>query len=107
MLEEANPFDKGSLLAAALAGPKGFAVAAGAKGANALSKGYQAKMLADPETVRWLAGIPKAQVEKGGLRTHVGNLVDIARKTPDAATRTAVHEYLRSVGYEVQNDDND
>lgn len=107
MLEEANPFDRGSLLAAALAGPRGFAIAAGAKGANALSKGYQAKMLADPETVRWLAGIPKAQVEKGGLRTHVGNLVNIARKTPDAATRTAVHEYLRSVGYDVQNDDNE
>ncbi|XUY28559.1 hypothetical protein RMR21_015695 [Agrobacterium sp. rho-8.1] len=107
MLEEANPFDKGSLLAAALAGPKGFAVAVGAKGANALTKRYQAKMLADPETVRWLSGIPKAQIEKGGLRKHVDNLVDIARKTPDPLTRTAVHEYLRSVGYEVQNDEND
>ncbi|POO56245.1 hypothetical protein [Agrobacterium rosae] len=107
MLEEANPFDKTSLLAAALGGPKAFVLAAGAKAGNFATKRYQAKMLADPETVRWLAGIPKAQVEKGGLRTHVGNLVDIARKTPDAATRTAVHEYLRSVGYEVQNDDNE
>lgn len=106
MLEEANPFDKGSLLAAALAGPKGFALAAGAKGANAFSKRYQARMLADPETVRWLAGIPKAQVEKGGLRKHVSALADIARKTPDPVTRTAVHEYLRNVGYETQNDDN-
>lgn len=106
MLEEANPFDKGSLLAAALAGPKGFALAAGAKGANALSKGYQAKMLSDPETVGWLAGIPRAQVEKGGLRKHVGALVGIARKTPDPVTRTAVYDYLRSVGYEPQNDDN-
>ncbi|MGV1751546.1 hypothetical protein [Agrobacterium sp. CG674] len=107
MLEEANPFDKTSLLAAALGGPKAFVLAAGAKGANFATKGYQAKMLANPETVRWLAGIPKAQVEKGGLRTHVGNLVNIARKTPDAATRTAVHEYLRSVGYDVQNEDNE
>lgn len=103
VLGQLNPFDKTSLLAAAFAGPKGFAAAAGAKAVNAASKGYQSRLLADPQTVNWLAGIPKAQVEKGGLRQYVGKLVDIAEKTPNAATRAAVYEYLRAAGYDPQN----
>lgn len=103
LLSQMNPFDKNSLLAAAFAGPKGFALAVAAKGVNAASKGYQARMLTDPQTVNWLAGIPKAQVAKGGLRTHVDKLVAIARTTPNEATRTAVFEYLRAAGYDEEN----
>lgn len=103
VLSQLNPFDKTSLLAAAFAGPKGFAAAAGAKAVNAASRGYQSRMLSDPQTVNWLAGIPKAQVEKGGLRRYVGKLIDIAEKTPNAATRTAVFEYLRAAGYDEEN----
>lgn len=100
-LEEANPFDKTSMLAGVLAGPKGLALAVGGKVINTATKTYQAKLLANPETVNWLAGIPKAQVQKGGLRGHWLKLREISNRTSDAALRTAIHEYMRATGYDA------
>lgn len=103
LLEEANPLDKSTMLGAVLAGPKGAAVALGGKAVNAATKSYQARLLANPETVNWIAGIPKAPVEKGGLRQHWQKLRNISNNTSDAALRTAIHEYMRAAGYEAQN----
>lgn len=102
-LEEANPFDKTSMLAGIFAGPKGLALAAGGKAVNAATKTYQSRLLTNPETVNWLAGIPKAQVAKGGLRQHWRKLSDISNRTADAGLRTAIHEYMRASGYDAQN----
>jgi len=107
VLQEMNPFDRNTLLGAALAGPKGFAIAVGGKVANAAYRGYQSKLLTSPETVNWLADIPKAQMQKGGLPAHVSKLRTIAQTTNDASLRTAINDYFNAIGYEGQNSKND
>lgn len=102
-LQALNPFDRNTLLGAALLGPKGFALAVGGKMANAGYRSFQSKLLTSPETINWLADIPKAQMQKGGLPAHVGKLRAIAQTTNDAELRTAINGYLNSVGYEGQN----
>lgn len=107
MMSELNPFDRNTLLGTALGanafGPGGVALAIGgniaAKGVNAGVKSYQAKLLTDPKTVKWLADIPKAEMSKAGLKAHVQKLRDMAsREAPGSALAIAINEYLEEVG---------
>ncbi|MEW9616016.1 hypothetical protein AB3G45_19565 [Shinella sp. S4-D37] len=109
MASELNPFDAQFLLSTvvggATLGPWGVAGAAagqvGRKAAAAGARSYNARLLTDPKTVKWLADIPKAEMAKGGLRAHVGKLRDIARdEAPGSALAIAISEYLRDVGIE-------
>ncbi|WP_018897174.1 hypothetical protein [Rhizobium sp. 2MFCol3.1] len=94
-----NPFDKSTIIGSVLAGPQGFAVAQGAKAAGYGYKKWQVKMLTDPRTVNWLAQVPAAQMQKGGLQKHVERLAAMAGSVGDNATAVAINEYLREIGY--------
>jgi hypothetical protein len=94
-----NPFDKSTIIGSVLAGPKGFAVAQGAKAAGYGYKKWQVAMLTDPKTVNWLAGVPAAQMQKGGLKAHVEKLAAMAAAGGDNAASVAINAYLREIGY--------
>jgi len=99
VMSEMNPFDRNTLLGAVFAGPVGAATVMGGKALNFVSRGYQARLLSNPKTVNWLAGIPEAQVARGGLRGHVQKLSAIAAsESPEM--QEAIREYLRSIGYQ-------
>jgi len=99
-------FTRDSLLAAAVVGGVGWKALAGAaavKGINAVSRGYQAKMLTNPATREWLSQVPKTGMKKGGLNFHVDRLVEMGRVTNDPSMRVAINEYLQAAGYEQGN----
>ncbi|ASY63616.1 hypothetical protein SJ05684_c21750 [Sinorhizobium sojae CCBAU 05684] len=80
----------------------GVAVAGGkiaqSGGAHAL-KGYRADLLTSPEVVNWLANVPKAEMQRGGLKAHVKRLVDIRKSAPNRVA-VAINEYLRDLRYD-------
>lgn len=94
-----NPFDKSTIIGSVLAGPQGFAVAQGAKAAGYGYKKWQVKMLTDPRTVNWLAEVPRAEMQRGGLQKHVERLAAMAAAGGDNAASVAINEYLREIGY--------
>ncbi len=98
-LGELNPFDKTTLIGTAFMGPKAMAISVAGKAANLGYKRWQAKMLTDPKTVNWLSTVPAAEMQKGGLKAHLGRLVEIAGQTSDQALRVAINQYIREVGY--------
>ena len=100
VLSEMNPFDRTTLLGTALMGPKALAISAAGKGANYAFRKWQAKLLTSPATVEWLANVPNAQMQKGGLKAHLGKLSAIGKTTTDAALRVAIADYLREVKYD-------
>lgn len=113
-----NPFSKDNLMftvlgSVATGDPTGMVAgtAAGAlkKGVpaagNRLLGGTRARLLTSPETVNWLADIPKAQMQKGGLKAHLGKLNQLRKKTQNQALAQAIGDYMFSVGYEPERDD--
>ncbi len=99
LLGEMNPMDKNTLLGAALGGWKGAVLVGAGKAANSINKKYQSRLLTDPKTVKWLADIPKAEMAKGGLKSHLGKLRDMARdEAPGSALAIAINEYLDDIG---------
>ena len=101
LLAELNPFDRNTLLGAALGGPKAAALMVMGKAGNSVFKSYQSKLLTDPKTVKWLADIPKAEMSKDGLRKHVETLRGIARdEAPGSTLAIAISEYLHDIGAE-------
>lgn len=113
-----NPFSKDNLMftvlgSVATGDPTGMiaGTAAGAlkKGVpaagNRLFGGTRAKLLTSPETVNWLADIPKAEMQKGGLKAHLSKLNQLRKKTQNQALAQAIGEYMFSVGYEPERDD--
>ncbi|WP_018898892.1 hypothetical protein [Rhizobium sp. 2MFCol3.1] len=101
-LGELNLADGKSLLAAAFGGPKAWAGMAVGKAASFGTTRWQAKLLTSPETVNWLSRIPQAQMQKGGLSAHLGQLAKVAADTSDNALAVAINDYLREVGYSDQ-----
>lgn len=99
---ELNLADGKSLLAAAFGGPKAWAGMAIGKAASFGTSRWQAKLLTSPETVNWLSRIPQAQMQKGGLSAHLGQLAKVAADTSDNALAVAINDYLREVGYSDQ-----
>jgi len=55
------------------------------------------RLLVDPEFVGWLAGIPQAQMQKGGLREYVKKL-HVIRRGASAATADAINRYMQDAG---------
>ncbi len=99
VMSELNPFDKTTLIGSLFLGPKALAISGAGKGANYSYKRWQAKLLTDPKTANWAANIANAQMQKGGLKAHVGRLADMAAKTSDKALAVAINDYLREIGY--------
>ncbi|WP_037454288.1 hypothetical protein [Sinorhizobium fredii] len=103
-----NPFNKFNLLAIALdMGSTGGAATAMKMGTTAAAKAgnwaYQkrvGKLMTNPQFVKWLANVPKAEMQKGGLEGHVKNLVKMYAISKDQA----IGEYLRDIGYDKDND---
>lgn len=105
VLGELNPFSKDNLLGAVVGGIGGGGVGAVAGGVGRAAgsfaaKRWQAKLLTDPKTVEWLATIPAAQMQKGGLKAHLAKLSEIARTTTDQSLRVAINDYRREIRYD-------
>lgn len=105
VLSELNPFSRDNLLGAVLGGISGGGAGAiiGGVGRAAGSfavKRWQAKLLTSPATVEWLANVPNAQMQKGGLKAHLAKLAQMGRTTADPALRVAINDYLREVKYD-------
>ncbi|MBB4230022.1 hypothetical protein [Rhizobium mongolense] len=99
VMSELNPLDKTTLLGALFLGPKALAVSAAGKAANFGYKRWQAKLLANPDAARWFRNVPNAQMQKGGLKAHLGRLKDIAANTSDNALAVAINDYFGEIGY--------
>ncbi|MDW9768613.1 hypothetical protein [Sinorhizobium meliloti] len=110
-----NPFSKGNIYATALGSAfstgsltAGAGVAAGKlaqAGAAHSLKSYRADLLTSPEVVNWLANVPKAEMQKGGLKAHFKKLVSI-RDRAQKGTATAINEFLREMRYdEIENNE--
>lgn len=105
VMDTINPFSRKNIYATALssafytADPFGalvpLALRVAGKGVGRGYNTYQAKLLTSPATVNWLANVPKAEMERGGLKAHVKKLVGIAASTPDNALAAAINDYLR------------
>ncbi|NSZ64610.1 hypothetical protein G6L16_021455 [Agrobacterium tumefaciens] len=110
MLDNINPLDKNNVLTSALGMAAGVepmsALAIGAAkgaakaGANKLFTSSRMALFKNPETVAWLADIPKAEMQKGGMQGHMKKLVEIRKRTSDQAVATAIADYFRDLGYE-------
>lgn len=109
MLNNINPLDKNNLLATAagvmLTGDTTGMVAGAATGAakaagNKFFTGSRMALFKNPETVAWLADIPKAEMQKGGIQGHMKRLVEIRKRTSDQAVATAIAHYFRDLGYD-------
>ena len=110
MLDNINPLDKNNVLTSALGMAAGVepmsALAIGAAkgaakaGANKLFTNSRMALFKNPETVAWLADIPKAEIQKGGIQGHMKKLVEIRKRTSDQAVATAIADYFRDLGYE-------
>jgi hypothetical protein len=110
MLDNINPLDKNNVLTSALGMAAGVepmsALAIGAAkgaakaGANKLFTNSRMALFKNPETVAWLADIPKAEMQKGGMQGHMKKLVEIRKRTSDQAVATAIADYFRDLGYE-------
>lgn len=78
---------------------------------NAAKKSYMDRLLTNPEVVRWMTGIPQAQMSAGGLSQHVSYLRNMAREAlradtnNGAAFKAAVDQYLNDAG--VKDDEKD
>ena len=113
-LDSMDPFNRDNLLVTALGttammasggtAAGGLAVGAIKGGADAATKGIlrarRVKLLTSKETVNWLAGIPQAEMSKGGLKAYVGKLIKIGATTTDNALAAAINEYLRDARIE-------
>lgn len=81
----------------------GLAVGAAKGGAKAagrsMSQASRVKLLTDPTTVNWLADIGKAQMQKGGMKAHIGKLYGI-RNMVTRPVAIAIDEYFRATGIE-------
>lgn len=112
-LNSLNPFDKDNAVVsflglAATAEPVsalaiGAAKGASKQGVSRFSQASRAKLLTSPETVNWLANLPKAQMKKGGVKNHFGKLAGIAKSSSDNALAAAINDYLRDLGYDENN----
>lgn len=113
-----NPMSKDNLLlpilgaatyiepmSALAAGGAGLAKKGIPAAVNKLSQGSRAKLMTSPETVNWLAGIPTAEMQKGGLKGHLGKLNQLRKKTQNQTLAQAIGDYMFSVGYEPERDD--
>lgn len=110
MLDNLNPLDKNNVLTSALGMAAGVepmsALAIGAAkgatkaGANKFFTSSRMALFKNPETVAWLADIPKAEMQKGGMQGHMKKLVEIRKRTSDQAVATAIADYFRDLGYE-------
>jgi len=110
MLDNINPLDKNNVLTSALGMAAGVepmsALAIGAAkgaakaGTNKLFTQSRMALFKNPETVAWLADIPKAEMQKGGMQGHMKKLVEIRKRTSDQAVATAIADYFRDLGYE-------
>lgn len=110
MLDNLNPLDKNNVLTSALGMAGGLepmsALAIGAAkgaakiGTNKFLTNSRMALFKDPETVAWLAGIPKAEMQKGGIQGHMKKLVEIRKRTSDQAVATAIADYFRDLGYQ-------
>ncbi|AYD00911.1 hypothetical protein [Neorhizobium sp. NCHU2750] len=69
---------------------------------NKLLAGSRAKLLTSPETVNWLSDIPKAEMQKGGLKAHLDKLNQIRKTTQRQGLAQAIGDYMFSVGYEPE-----
>lgn len=109
VLESMDPFSRNNIMATALGVGSSLAtggaaatgmLAGAAKGAiggtsRMMRQGSRVKLLQNPETVAWLSNVGKAEMQKGGLKAHVGKLKSLAVNTPDNALAAAINEYLR------------
>lgn len=108
MIRSMNPMDKDNAIATALGlatmGPAGAALGAAKGGAGFVGtkavQNSRAKLLTNPETVNWIAQIPKAEMQKGGIAAHMQKLTAIRKRTSDQALATSINEYLRDLGYD-------
>lgn len=71
-------------------------------GASRLSSNARAKLLTSPETVRWLAELPKAEMKKGGISAHFATLSQLRKSTKDKALAAAINDYMRDNRYESE-----
>lgn len=86
----------GSLAGGPIGGAVGGAVGIGAGIATkAATNNYSKSLLANPETARWIAGLPNAGMQRGGVQGYIGQLKSLS---VDAATKAAIRDYLRAVG---------
>ncbi|MGE6781309.1 hypothetical protein ACQKGL_02165 [Ensifer adhaerens] len=72
--------------------------------AKAAKNSYMDRLLTNPNVVRWMTGIPQAQMARGGLGEHISVLRNIGREafkanTPDAQElNNAINQYLNDYG---------
>jgi hypothetical protein len=113
VLESMDPFNRNNIMATALGVGSSLAtggaaatgvIAGAAKGAiggtsRMMRQGSRVKLLQNPETVAWLANVGKAQMQKGGLKDHLGKLKTLAVNTPDNALASAIDDYLKDLNY--------
>lgn len=98
-----RPVDPGSRLIAAAFNLGSFGTAAAG---SAAKRSYTDRLLTNPEVVRWMTGIPQAQMAKGGLGKHISVLRNIVRESARVGTgggqelESAVEQYLRDAGIE-------
>lgn len=67
-----------------------------ARAGNLAARSYVSRMLTNPQTVNWLADLPRAEMAKGGAKAHIAKLVTVAVRTGSQAW---VSDYLREMGY--------
>ncbi|MEB2843813.1 hypothetical protein [Endobacterium cereale] len=109
-LKSMNPLDRDNVLTSALgmvsgleptsALAMGAAKGIGSRTAGRMTQNSRAALLTSPETVAWLANVPKADMAKGGMAGHMKKLSDIRKKTGNQALATAINDYFRDLNYE-------
>lgn len=79
--------------------PTALALTAVGIGGKMLTQKSRATLLTSPETVSWLAGVPKADMQRGGIKSYMKKLVNIGKATPNPALSGAIDDYLRDLNY--------
>lgn len=64
---------------------------------EAATNAYMDRLLTNPEFVSWLAGVPQAQMRKGGLAEYRKEILRI-RRGASAATADALDRYMNDAG---------
>ena len=80
----------------------GLGKAVATRVAAQLSQGSRARLLTNPEVVNWMANLPKAEMQKGGIKDHFQKLVDLRKKTSDQGLASAINDYLKDLHYEEE-----
>jgi hypothetical protein len=88
-----------------------WASAGAAPAFRAGKNSYMDRLLTNPQVVKWMTGIPQAQMTRGGLSQHISYLRNIAREAirldtgNGAELKSAIDAYLADAGF--QEDENE